>query len=175
MTEDPEVLIRRKIVKREQSRIRMRNHRARVKAAVGSLLNEALTTTTSSNAAPNGAYTPTGDARSLAEKTARGILKNLLRQEGVTLQRVVRVISEGLSSVRITKGPGRIAQLPDHTTRLKSANASIEMLQLAGELMTQEKSAIQPPINFNVLMMPEKRIRTIETDAQSADDDKETP
>jgi hypothetical protein len=155
---DPDVLGARKKHRREMGRIRMRKHRAKGKELVTEMLGTALKTVCSST------DTPTGESQSLASRTAQAILKTTLLRHGVTQDRIVRVVSEGLESIRVTGKGHDISSQPDMQHRLRASDTALKLLERAGEVPGARHSEPLGTIRVNVLVLsdqPTQKIKTI--------------
>ena len=167
---DPVILEDRKRRQRVQTARRMRVHRAKAKNIVTTLLGNALATVTDR---PN---MSTSGPQALASKTAQAVLKNTLLRHGVTQDRVVRTVSEGLDSMRQVKGTDGISSLPDTQHRLRASDTALKLLERAGEVPGSRHSESAAHITVNVLVMEDdgsEHIRAItaetdDTDSESA-------
>jgi hypothetical protein len=164
---DPVILEQRRKRKQEGVKLRMRKHRAKAKTLVTTLLGSALATVTGKPASPKGA------AQGLASRTAQAILKTTLQRHGVTQDRVVRVVSEGLDSMRQIKVGDEISSLPDTQHRLRASDTALKLLERAGEVPGSRYSDSAAHITVNVLVMEDdgsEQIRAItnDTDSESA-------
>ena len=146
---DPEILAQRKRNKREKHRVRMAGYRAKAKDAVGELLDNALATV----GGPGGnSMEYVNQAQSKAARTAQAILKNSLARHGITVDRVVRVIAEGLAAMRHSEVAGKLVSRPDVAYRLRSADSSLKLLERSGDI-GQIRGEPQGEIRVQVLMM----------------------
>lgn len=155
--EDPTKLLERKRRQREKVRLRMQKHRAKAKGLVTAMLSHALTTVCDR---PN---MPTCEAQSLAERTAQAILKNTLQRHGVTQDRIVRVVSEGLDSMRTKEIGGVVSSQPDTQYRLRASDVALKLLERAGEVPGLRHAEPVGTIRVNVLMMGDDNTEQIKT------------
>lgn len=158
---DPTILEQRRRQQREKGRLRMEKHRAKAKGLVTTMLSHALTTVCDR---PN---MPTGEAQALAERTAQAILKNTLQRHGVTQDRIVRVVSEGLDSMRVREIDGKVSSQPDTQHRLRASDTALKLLERAGEMPSLKHSEPATAINVRILVYREDgtpEMRTIDSE-----------
>jgi hypothetical protein len=137
----PEQEAARRQRKREATRLRMQRHRAKAKSAVTDLLSTALERVATGLPAP--ADAPQSLARRTAAATATAILKRTLQRHAVTVNRVVRVVSESLEAVKVKPLKGKTVSLTDHASRLRGAEQAVRFLQLVGEVPAERDTLPQ--------------------------------
>jgi hypothetical protein len=160
---DPAILEQRKRRQRERTARRMRVHRAKAKNIVTTLLGNALATVTDR---PN---MPTSGLQALASRTAQAVLKNTLLRHGVTQDRVVRTVSEGLDSMRQVKRGDEISSLPDTQHRLRASDTALKLLERAGEVPGLRHSEPAAHIHVNIVQFGGDSQRTIDVEAVRAE------
>jgi hypothetical protein len=141
--------------------IRMRKYRAKGRKLVTDLLGSALASVT------DGAIVPRSEPQSLATRTAQAVLRTTLLRHGVTQDRVVRVISEGLDSMRLVVKGDDISSQVDMQHRLRASDSAIKLLERAGELPGAKHSEPASHIVVNVMVLGEadgQQMRTIEAE-----------
>ena len=148
---DPEILAQRKRNKREKHRVRMAKYRARAKETVGELLDNALATV-GGTGGNSDSMQYRSEAQSKAARTAQAILKSSLARHGITVDRVVRIIAEGLAAMRHSEVAGKLVSRPDIAYRLRSADSSLKLLERSGDI-GQIHGELPGVINVEVLVI----------------------
>src|ERR1019366_2693275 len=126
---DPARLLERKRRQREKSNLRMRRWRAATKQITQqatAILEHAA------EGRPYPAPDHQDSVHGLAMRSATALLKLSLERNGVTPDRIVRVVAEGLGSMRVEKAGNQISSLPDMQHRLRASDVALKLLERAG-------------------------------------------
>lgn len=165
--ESPEAQAGRRERKRERTRERVRRHRAKAKAAVTTLLGNALGRVTGNT------YMPTVRPETVADKTAQSILSNTLASYGVTVDKVVRTVAEGLDATRFKVINGKEALQPDSPQRLRGADIAIRLMERSGAIPADRRPDSMAHITVNILQLTdldEEPPPTITIESTTVDD-----
>ena len=91
----------------------------------------------------------------MAGRTAQAILKRTLRRHGVTPDKIVQRIAEGLDAERIVRNGDKRASLPDTANRQRTITHALTLLERAGELPGAKVSGPATIIMTKILMLGE--------------------
>jgi hypothetical protein len=154
---DPDVIEQRKKRKASNHARYMRLWRQRGKQVAESMTNLLEGAVSNMSAPPEG----------LLGRGAVAALALTLANHGITVDRVARVCSEGLESVRDRKVGDVVVSTADMQHRLRSGDLALKLLERAG--ITPSARRVEPATHIvvNVMMMAENRkmeMKTIDTE-----------
>jgi hypothetical protein len=125
----------------------------------------------SANPRPTTTTTTNGDDDSL-EKGAVAALALTLATHNITADRVVRIVSESLESIRHAKVGNAVVSQPDTQHRLRASDLAVRLLERARQIPSdRQEAAIAAPISIQVLVLPNRTTTSAKavSDSQSAD------